>query len=189
MNSFFETIPHKVLHLLSYLQSTLLHPAHVGWLERLGGVVERFYVEDKRRAVRLRALKVLSEVTLANLVLHEERLLEACVLPHLANLEEETDRKVRVEAVELVARLAKKATGPRLGDLLDLLDKVCRLLAANPATGAANSSNLVSADCRLYTGGMVSMTVKPRQTATLWCCSREKTLTTKERLYMVLSHA
>ena len=94
-----------MLHLLSYLQSTLLHPAHAGWLERLGGVVERFYVEDKRRAVRLRALKVLSEVTLANLVLHEERLLEACVLPHLANLEEETDRKVRVEAVELVARL------------------------------------------------------------------------------------
>ena len=132
-----------MLHLLTYLQSTLLHPAHVGWLERLSGVVERFYVEDERRDVRLRALKVLSEVTLANLVLHEERLLESCVLPHLANLEEETDRKVRVEAVELVARLAKKATGPRLGDLIDLLDKVCRLLGANPA-GGANSSNLVS---------------------------------------------
>ena len=129
----------QVLHLLGYLQSTLLHPAHVGWLERLGGVVERFYVEDNRRAVRLRALKVLSEVTLANLVLHEERLLESCVLPHFANLEEEKDRKVRVEAVELVARLAKKATGPRLGDLLDLLDKVCRLLGANQF----NSSNLV----------------------------------------------
>ena len=95
--------------------------------------------------MRLRALKVLSEVTLANLVLHEERLLESCVLPHLANLEEETDRKVRVEAVELVARLAKKATGPRLGDLLDLLDKVCRLLGASPA-GGTNSSNSVSAD-------------------------------------------
>ena len=132
----------QVLHLLGYLQSTLLHPAHVGWLERLGGVVERFYVEDNRRAVRLRALKVLSEVTLANLVLHEERLLESCVLPHFANLEEEKDRKVRVEAVELVARLAKKATGPRLGDLLDLLDKVCRLLGANQF----NSSNLVCVD-------------------------------------------
>ena len=82
---------------------------------------------------------------MTNLVLHEERLLEACVLPHLGNLEEETDRKVRVEAVELVARLAKKATGPRLGDLLDLLDKVCRLLAANPASGAtqANSDTVV----------------------------------------------
>ena len=96
-------------------------------------------MEDNRRAVRLRALKVLSEVTLANLVLHEERLLESCVLPHFANLEEEKDRKVRVEAVELVARLAKKATGPRLSDLLDLLDKICRLLGANQF----NSSNLV----------------------------------------------
>ena len=50
-------------------------------------------MEDNRRTVRLRALKVLSEVTLANLVLHEERLLESCVLPHFANLEEEKDRK------------------------------------------------------------------------------------------------
>ena len=130
--------PRQVLHLLNYLQSTLLHPAHVGWIERLSGVVERFYVEDQRCAVRLRALKVLSEVTLANLVLHEERLLESCVLPYLTAVEEETDRKVRVEAVELIARLAKKATGPRLGDLLDLLDKVCCLLGANYAS--ANSS-------------------------------------------------
>ena len=180
-----------MLHLLSYLQSTLLHPAHVGWLERLGGVVERFYVEDQRRAVRLRALKVLSEVTLANLVLHEERLLESCVLPHLAKLEEETDRKVRVEAVELIARLAKKATGPRLGDLLDLLDKVCCLLGANPASGA-NSSNLVSAETTQLTHPTVCMlllTVEPRQTVTLWCFSQEKTSITKERRCMALSHA
>ena len=125
-------------------------------------------------------------MTLANLVLHEERLLESCVLPQLGKLEEETDRKVRVEAVELIARLAKKATGPRLGDLLDLLDKVCCLLGANPASGA-NSSNLVSADHP--TVGMVLLTVEPRQTVTQWCCSQEKTLTTKEQRCMVLSHA
>ena len=137
MESFLNN-PYQVLHLLNYLQSTLLHPAHVGWIERLGGVVVRFYVEDQRCSVRLRALKVLSEVTLANLVLHEDRLLESCVLPHLTGVEEEADRKVRVEAVELIARLAKKATGPRLGDLLDLLDKICCLLGAHSAS--ANSS-------------------------------------------------
>ena len=50
-----------MLHLLAFLESTLLPPAHVGWFERLIGVVVRFYVEDERLDVLLRSLKACLE--------------------------------------------------------------------------------------------------------------------------------
>ena len=116
----------SVLHLLAYMQSTVLHPARGGWVDRLAGLVDTFYCRDGRRGVRLRALQVLGEVVTANLSLHGERLLEVCVLPHLAKIEEEEDHRVRVEAVQVVSQLASQATGPKLLELVDILETCCK---------------------------------------------------------------
>ena len=61
--SLLEQIPsvcpqHSILQLLAYRRKTDLFPARAGWLTMLTNILTKFYVEERRPAVRLAALEV-----------------------------------------------------------------------------------------------------------------------------------
>jgi len=67
-----------------------------------------------------------------NMVLWEDQLMERCVLPYLSKVDEESDRVVRVQAVQVVALFATKASGSHLLDLVDVLEKIVKKFGEGP---------------------------------------------------------
>ena len=72
--SLVETVSHiapesSVVRLLQYQQSTLLHPARPGWMDRLASLLDRLYTQERRPRIRLAMRDVLGEVVTANLTL------------------------------------------------------------------------------------------------------------------------
>ena len=133
------------MQLINYQHSTFLHPGHPGWLDKLAGMLERLYVQETRRAIRLVMLSVLGEVVTSNLLLWEDSLMERAVLPFLAGVETEADPVVRVQAVQLLATFATRSSGSHLGDLVDILEKIVKkFVEAPPSAGAGDTAVVFS---------------------------------------------
>jgi hypothetical protein len=63
--------------------------------------VDKFYKNESRVPVRLKALSVLMDTYKSNRHIYEEDLLERLVLPFLANVDSEASEVVRLEAVKV----------------------------------------------------------------------------------------
>jgi len=122
----------SVIHLINYQHSTYLHPAREGWLNKLSCLMNRLFCQESRQAVRLVVLNVLKEVFISNIVLWEDQLLERCILPFLANIDAESDRTVRVHAVQILAIFASKSNGAHLGDVVEILEKIVKKFGDGP---------------------------------------------------------
>ncbi|XP_063234483.1 tuberin isoform X2 [Bacillus rossius redtenbacheri] len=112
-----------VLRLIDYLSPSFT-PISPEWIHRLGQLVERYFKQDKRTNVRVKALKVLSDVLRINSPVYEDDLIERIVTPHFNHIESDPDIKVRIAAAELLADLCFTCETKRCIEIMDILEKI-----------------------------------------------------------------
>ncbi|XP_054850623.1 tuberin isoform X2 [Eublepharis macularius] len=113
----------SVLNLITY-RAQSIHPAKDGWIHKLQGLMERFFRNENRSAVRIKVLHVLSFVLSVNRQFYEEELINLVVISQLAHIPEDKDHQVRKLATQLLVDLAEGCNTHHFNSLLDIIEKV-----------------------------------------------------------------
>ncbi|KAM9208697.1 tuberin isoform 2-T2 [Dugong dugon] len=113
----------SLLNLISY-RAQSIHPAKDGWIHNLQQLMERFFRNESRSAVRIKVLDVLSFVLLINRQFYEEELINSVVISQLSHIPEDRDPQVRKLATQLLVDLAEGCHTPHFNSLLDIMEKV-----------------------------------------------------------------
>nr|XP_056722512.1 tuberin [Euleptes europaea] len=113
----------SVLNLITY-RAQSIHPAKDGWIHKLQGLMERFFRNESRSAVRIKVLHVLSFVLSVNRQFYEEELINLVVISQLAHIPEDKDHQVRKLATQLLVDLAEGCNTHHFNSLLDIIEKV-----------------------------------------------------------------
>ncbi|XP_058142618.1 tuberin isoform X3 [Dasypus novemcinctus] len=122
----------SLLNLISY-RAQSIHPAKDGWIQNLQSLMERFFRNESRSAVRIKVLDVLSFVLLINRQFYEEELINSVVISQLAHIPEDKDHQVRKLATQLLVDLAEGCHTHHFNSLLDIIEKVIsRSLSPTP---------------------------------------------------------
>ncbi len=112
-----DLIPRIQLHLLAsnlllkIFFSIFLTFVHIkfanisAWIRALCDLVEKYYKNETRVPIRLKALSVLMDTYKSNRHIYEEDLLERVVLPFLGSADTEPSDLVRLEAVKVSSSL------------------------------------------------------------------------------------
>ncbi|GAB1300673.1 Tuberin [Apodemus speciosus] len=122
----------SLLNLISY-RAQSIHPGKDGWIQTLQLLMERFFRNESRSAVRIKVLDVLSFVLLINRQFYEEELINSVVISQLSHVPEDKDHQVRKLATQLLVDLAEGCHTHHFNSLLDIIEKVmARSLAPPP---------------------------------------------------------
>ncbi|XP_035260842.1 tuberin isoform X3 [Anguilla anguilla] len=113
----------SVLTLISY-RAHSIQPAKDGWIQNLHKLMEKFFRNESRSAIRVKVLDVLSFVLSTNRQLYEEELIEVVVIPQLSQIAEDRDLHVRKLATQLLVDLAEGCNTHHFNSLLDIIEKV-----------------------------------------------------------------
>ncbi|XP_010618733.1 tuberin isoform X1 [Fukomys damarensis] len=113
----------SLLNLISY-RAQSIHPAKDGWIQNLHLLMERFFRNESRSAVRIKVLDVLSFVLLINRQFYEEELINSVVISQLSHIPEDRDPQVRKLATQLLVDLAEGCHTHHFNSLLDIIEKV-----------------------------------------------------------------
>ncbi|XP_052492295.1 tuberin isoform X1 [Budorcas taxicolor] len=113
----------SVLNLITY-RAQSIHPAKDGWIHNLQLLMERFFRNESRSAVRIKVLDVLSFVLLINRQFYEEELINSVVISQLSHIPEDRDHQVRKLATQLLVDLAEGCHTHHFNSLLDIIEKV-----------------------------------------------------------------
>ncbi|XP_004873701.2 tuberin isoform X2 [Heterocephalus glaber] len=113
----------SLLNLISY-RAQSIHPAKDGWIQNLHLLMERFFRNEARSAVRIKVLDVLSFVLLINRQFYEEELINSVVISQLSHIPEDRDPQVRKLATQLLVDLAEGCHTHHFNSLLDIIEKV-----------------------------------------------------------------
>ncbi|XP_048871458.1 tuberin isoform X1 [Brienomyrus brachyistius] len=124
----------SVMTLISY-RAHSIQPAKDGWIQSLHRLMEKFFRNETRSAIRVKVLDVLSFVLSTNRQLYEEELIEAVVIPQLSLIAEDRDLHVRKLATQLLVDLAEGCSTHHFTSLLDIIEKVASrsLTSVGPA--------------------------------------------------------
>ncbi|KAG9337413.1 hypothetical protein JZ751_028834 [Albula glossodonta] len=121
-----------LLTLISY-RAHSIQPAKDGWIQSLHRLMEKFFRNESRSAIRIKVLDVLSFVLSTNRQLYEvsqllsgpaEELIEVVVIPQLSQIAEDRDLHVRKLATQLLVDLAEGCNTHHFNSLLDIIEKV-----------------------------------------------------------------
>ncbi|XP_032086044.1 LOW QUALITY PROTEIN: tuberin [Thamnophis elegans] len=121
----------SVLNLITY-RAQSIHPAKDGWIQNLQGLMDRFFRNESRGAVRIKVLHVLSFVLSVNRQLYEEELINL-VISQLSHVPEDKDHQVRKLATQLLVDLAEGCNTHHFSSLLDIIEKVASHTLLPPA--------------------------------------------------------
>nr|CAD7410753.1 unnamed protein product [Timema cristinae] len=113
----------SVLRLITFLSSNII-PIRSDWIQRLHSLVDKYFKQETRTTIRVRALDVLSNVISLNRPAYEDELIELIVIPQLQHIESDPDLLVRTVAAQLLVHLALECENKRCLELLDILDKL-----------------------------------------------------------------
>ncbi|XP_042293954.1 LOW QUALITY PROTEIN: tuberin [Sceloporus undulatus] len=113
----------SVLNLITY-RAQSIHPAKDGWIHNLQLLMERFFRNESRSAVRINVLHVLSFVLSVNRQFYEEELINLVVISQLTHIPEDKDHQVRKLATQLLVDLAEGCNTHHFNSLLDIIEKV-----------------------------------------------------------------
>uniref|UniRef100_A0A287AIE9 Tuberin n=1 Tax=Sus scrofa TaxID=9823 RepID=A0A287AIE9_PIG len=113
----------SLLNLITY-RAQSIHPAKDGWIHNLQLLMERFFRNEARSAVRIKVLDVLSFVLLINKQFYEEELINSVVISQLSHIPEDRDHQVRKLATQLLVDLAEGCHTHHFNSLLDIIEKV-----------------------------------------------------------------
>ncbi|KAK9393371.1 tuberin [Crotalus adamanteus] len=112
----------SVLNLITY-RAQSIHPAKDSWIQNLQALMDRFFRNESRSAVRIKVLHVLSFVLSVNRQLYEEELINL-VISQLSHIPENKDHQVRKLATQLLVDLAEGCNTHHFSSLLDIIEKV-----------------------------------------------------------------
>uniref|UniRef100_A0A8C6XMY8 Tuberin n=1 Tax=Naja naja TaxID=35670 RepID=A0A8C6XMY8_NAJNA len=121
----------SVLNLITY-RAQSIHPAKDGWIQNLQALMDRFFRNESRSAVRIKVLHVLSFVLSVNRQLYEEELINL-VISQLSHVPEDKDHQVRKLATQLLVDLAEGCNTHHFSSLLDIIEKVASHSLLPPA--------------------------------------------------------
>ncbi|XP_025031270.1 tuberin isoform X2 [Python bivittatus] len=121
----------SVLNLITY-RAQSIHPAKDSWIQNLQVLMERFFRNESRSAVRIKVLHVLSFVLSVNRQLYEEELINL-VISQLSHIPEDKDHQVRKLATQLLVDLAEGCNTHHFNSLLDIIEKVASRSLLPPA--------------------------------------------------------
>uniref|UniRef100_A0A8D0L905 Tuberin n=1 Tax=Sphenodon punctatus TaxID=8508 RepID=A0A8D0L905_SPHPU len=121
----------SVLNLITH-KAESIHPARDGWIHNLQILMERFFRNESRSAVRIKVLDVLSFVLSINRQFYEEELINLVVISQLAHIPEDKDRQVRKLATQLLVDLAEGCNTHHFNSLLDIIEKVAAHSLSSP---------------------------------------------------------
>ncbi|NXG46289.1 TSC2 protein, partial [Psilopogon haemacephalus] len=122
----------SVLNLITY-RAQSIHPARDGWIHNLQMLMERFFRNESRSAVRIKVLDVLSFVLSINRQFYEEELINVVVISQLAHIPEDKDHQVRKLATQLLVDLAEGCNTHHFNSLLDIIEKVAAHSLSSPS--------------------------------------------------------
>uniref|UniRef100_A0A8C3D0T9 Tuberin n=1 Tax=Cairina moschata TaxID=8855 RepID=A0A8C3D0T9_CAIMO len=122
----------SVLNLIAY-RAQSIHPAKDGWIHNLQMLMERFFRNESRSAVRIKVLDVLSFVLSINRQFYEEELINLVVISQLAHIPEDKDHQVRKLATQLLVDLAEGCNTHHFNSLLDIIEKVAAHSLSSPS--------------------------------------------------------
>uniref|UniRef100_A0A8C5UEK8 Tuberin n=1 Tax=Malurus cyaneus samueli TaxID=2593467 RepID=A0A8C5UEK8_9PASS len=122
----------SVLNLITY-RAQSIHPAKDGWIHNLQLLMERFFRNESRSAVRIKVLDVLSFVLSINRQFYEEELINLVVISQLAHIPEDKDHQVRKLATQLLVDLAEGCNTHHFNSLLDIIEKVAAHSLSSPS--------------------------------------------------------
>ncbi|XP_013385066.2 tuberin [Lingula anatina] len=128
---------HSVLLLIMF-RAQSIHPAKEDWIRNIYVLMEKYFRQDTRTKIRLKALDVLADIISKNKQLYEDDLVKEAVLPHLGHIESDSDPEVRVLATQLLVNLALGCSSPRCMEILALIEKVVQ----RPRQKTISSSSL-----------------------------------------------
>ncbi|KAM3826912.1 tuberin isoform 3-T3 [Vipera latastei] len=121
----------SVLNLITY-QAQSIHPAKESWIQNLQALMDRFFRNESRSAVRIKVVHVLSFVLSVNRQLYEEELINL-VISQLSHIPEDKDHQVRKLATQLLVDLAEGCNTHHFSSLLDIIEKVASHSLLPPA--------------------------------------------------------
>lgn len=110
--------------MLQYKAAQLLHSSKASWFSNLISFTEKYYRNETRAGVKVKALNHITNVCLSNRDTHEEDLIEKIILPYLKNLETETDVKVRQIGSQFIVDFVLQSSSKKCHDLLHILERV-----------------------------------------------------------------
>uniref|UniRef100_A0A8C0HI40 Tuberin n=1 Tax=Buteo japonicus TaxID=224669 RepID=A0A8C0HI40_9AVES len=127
----------SVLNLITY-RAQSIHPAKDGWIHNLQMLMERFFRNESRSAVRIKVLDVFVLlfviICLFNMsVLLQEELINLVVISQLAHIPEDKDHQVRKLATQLLVDLAEGCNTHHFNSLLDIIEKVAAHSLSSPS--------------------------------------------------------
>lgn len=138
------------MRLIEY-RASFINPAHYHWQTKLNMLMERYYKNDTRTNVRIKTLKVLSNVIKINRFVwnfyqflseffqcksidlisfscrfrYEDELIERIFVPQFQHVEMDSDVKIRNKVAQLLVELCLECETKLCLELLDILEKVC----------------------------------------------------------------
>ncbi|XP_012271509.1 tuberin isoform X2 [Orussus abietinus] len=113
----------SVLKLIDY-RAGMIGPTRHQWQSKLATLMERYYKNETRTNVRVKALDVLTNVIQINRSRHEDELIERIVVPYLQHVDADPDITIRNVAAYLLVDLCLECETKRCLELLDILEKM-----------------------------------------------------------------
>ncbi|KAF5285874.1 hypothetical protein FQA39_LY04335 [Lamprigera yunnana] len=113
----------SIFKLISYLAQDII-PIRQLWFSNLYNLLQKYYRQDTRTNVRLKALSVLSKVIKLNRYEYEDELIDRIIIPHLIGVASDADPIIRTAVAELIIDLCYDCESKRCLELLDILEKV-----------------------------------------------------------------
>lgn len=113
----------SVVRLLDY-RAISLFPTKSGWIRGLHTLMDKYYKNDHREVIRIKALEVMASVVRANRHMYEEDMLERVVLPFLRSLDHEQSRVVRLEAIKVLTSLCTECSSKEAMKMVDILERL-----------------------------------------------------------------
>ncbi|XP_029433255.1 tuberin isoform X4 [Rhinatrema bivittatum] len=144
----------SVVNLITY-RAQSIHPAKDNWILQLQRLMERFFRNETRSAVRIKILDVLSFVLSINRQFYEEELIELVVISQLSHIPEDKDHRVRKLATQLLVDLTEGCHTHHFNSLLDILEKVVMRPLSPPADSGDRDSPSALEDVKTAVLGLL----------------------------------
>ncbi|XP_055707088.1 tuberin isoform X2 [Phlebotomus papatasi] len=113
----------SVFNLIEY-RANRISAARPKWLQALSVFMERFYRQNRKTNIRVKAIVALIHIMDINRAAYEEEILERIVIPNFINIHQESDVVVRSAAAKLLIDLTFHCDSKRCLELLDIVEKL-----------------------------------------------------------------
>ncbi|XP_034313756.2 tuberin isoform X2 [Magallana gigas] len=127
--------PESSVTLLIEHQAQQINPSKENWVTHLHQLLEKYFKNETRTQIRVKALDKLNLVLSINKHIHEDVLINRVVLPHLCHIEADPDPQVRKVAADMLLLLANGCTPSCFVEIMAIIEKLInRPLSAHLAS-------------------------------------------------------